>query len=312
MMTVLLLLVLQLGVLIAEFSPYKDNGGTVVGLAGRDYVLFAADTRLKDEYTISTRNITRLFEIDDGLLFSGSKCWTDILALSKELRNAAMVYEWEHKMKLAILPLSYLLTSKLYTRRFFPYYTFSLIGGIDAHGNHIAAFQFLIRNNDSYCVYTIYLGTGAVYRYDAVGSSERVAAACSGEGEKMIQPILDELTNMEEDNALWEIAGEGENAFISTTISDVRQDIGTEHESDELLGITGPRRSHCVGLDCDKACDVVVRAFQAAAEREISVGDGLDVWILKKNKNLNSKFGTPLDDTNQYLLEKRRFTLPSH
>ena len=147
MRAILLLLVVYLGVLFAEFSPYKDNGGTVVGLAGRDYVLFAADTRLKDEYTISTRNITRLFEIDDGLLFSGSKCWTDVLALSKELRNAAMVYEWEHKMKLAILPLSYLLTSKLYNRRFFPYYTFSLVGGIDSQGKYvgsISAVQVLI------------------------------------------------------------------------------------------------------------------------------------------------------------------------
>lgn len=134
MLVALLCLVIAFGVVFAEFSPYKDNGGTVVGVAGRNYVLFAADTRLKDDYTISTRNITRLFEIDDGLLFSGSKCWTDVLALSKELKNAAMVYEWEHKMKLAIRPLSYLVSSKLYSRRFFPYYTFSLIGGIDAKG----------------------------------------------------------------------------------------------------------------------------------------------------------------------------------
>ena len=129
----------------------------------------------------------------------------------------------------------------------------------------------------------------------------------------MIQPILDELTNMEEDNALWEIAGEGENAFISTTINGIKpQDIGSEDEMDKLLGLTEPRRNHCVGLDCEKACEVVVRAFQAAAEREISVGDGLDVWILKKNKSLRATFGTPVDDTNQYLIEKRRFTLPSH
>ena len=129
----------------------------------------------------------------------------------------------------------------------------------------------------------------------------------------MIQPILDELTNMEEDNALWEIAGEGENAFISTTINDIKpQDSGSEDEMDKLLGLTEPRRSHCMELDCEKACEVVVRAFQAAAEREISVGDGLDVWILKKNKSLRATFGTPVDDTNQYLIEKRRFTLPSH
>jgi len=44
-----------------------------------------------------------------------------------------------------------------------------------------------------------------LYRYDAVGSSERVTAACSGKGEQMIQPMLDEMTNMEEDLSLWQV-----------------------------------------------------------------------------------------------------------
>jgi len=119
-----------------NFNPYANNGGTVVGLAGKDYVLFAADTRLKNEYAIHTRNITRLFEIDDGLLFTGANCWTDVLALSKELKNEAAVYEWEHRMKLAIRPFSYLVASRLYERRTFPFYTFPMVAGIDPKGMH--------------------------------------------------------------------------------------------------------------------------------------------------------------------------------
>ena len=41
------------------------------------------------------------------------------------------------------------------------------------------------------------LGQGALYRYDAVGSYERVRAVCAGRGEKLIQPMLDEITEME-------------------------------------------------------------------------------------------------------------------
>jgi 20S proteasome subunit beta 6 len=118
----------------AKFDPYISNGGTVVGLAGKDYVLFAADTRLSDKYAILTRNITRIFEIDDGLLYSGSDCWSDVVELSKELKRDATVYEWEHKMKLKLLPLSHLVSFKLYQRRGFPYYTFSMVGGIDTTG----------------------------------------------------------------------------------------------------------------------------------------------------------------------------------
>lgn len=148
-----------------------------------------------------------------------------------------------------------------------------------------------------------------------------MVAVCSGEGEKMIQPILDELTNMEQDDSLWEIAGDGENAFISTTAvedlkhkerSDYKHDNVDSSNIDVLTELTEGKRGHCVGLDCEKACDVVVRAFRAAAEREISVGDGVNVWIVKKNLDLKSVFGTPSDDTNRYLIDKRYFTLPSH
>lgn len=118
-----------------KFDPYIDNGGTVVGLAGKDYVLLAADTRLSDQYSIRSRRISRIFEVDDGLLFSGSGCWADTLALSKDLQLAAQSYQWEHKSKMRIRPLSYLLSSQLYSRRFFPYYTFCMVAGLDAEGS---------------------------------------------------------------------------------------------------------------------------------------------------------------------------------
>ena len=46
--------------------------------------------------------------------------------------------------------------------------------------------------------FILLLGHGALYRYDAVGSYERVRAVCVGKGEKLIQPLLDEMTNMEQ------------------------------------------------------------------------------------------------------------------
>lgn len=117
-----------------SFEPYADNGGTIVGIAGRDYCLIAADTRLSEQYLIRSRQLSRIFTIDDGLLLSGSGCWSDVLSLSKELQREAQVYEFEHDKKLAIRPLSYLLSSQLYMKRFFPYFTFSMIGGIDRFG----------------------------------------------------------------------------------------------------------------------------------------------------------------------------------
>jgi len=62
-----------------------------------------------------------------------------------------------------------LLSVTLYYRRFFPYYAFCMIGGLDENGK------------------------GAVYGYDAVGSYKRDDYGCMGSGQNYIMPILDNL-----------------------------------------------------------------------------------------------------------------------
>lgn len=53
----------HLPTVIAEFDPYADNSGTIVGIAGRDYCILAADTRMPEQYYIRSRNLTRLFQV---------------------------------------------------------------------------------------------------------------------------------------------------------------------------------------------------------------------------------------------------------
>mmetsp|Transcript_7316 Transcript_7316/g.8020 ORF Transcript_7316/g.8020 Transcript_7316/m.8020 type:complete len:131 (-) Transcript_7316:35-427(-) len=62
-----------------------------------------------------------------------------------------------------------LLSVTLYYRRFFPYYAFCMIGGVDEEGK------------------------GAVYGYDAVGSFKRDEYGCMGSGQNFIMPLLDNL-----------------------------------------------------------------------------------------------------------------------
>lgn len=60
-----------------------------------------------------------------------------------------------------------MLQTMLYYKRFFPYYTFNIIGGLDEDGK------------------------GAVYSFDPVGSYEREGYRASGSGGSLIQPFLD-------------------------------------------------------------------------------------------------------------------------
>ena len=62
-----------------------------------------------------------------------------------------------------------LLSVTLYYRRFFPYYAFCMLAGLDENG------------------------VGAVYGYDAVGSFKRDDYGAMGSGQNFVVPLLDNL-----------------------------------------------------------------------------------------------------------------------
>lgn len=64
-----------------------------------------------------------------------------------------------------------MLSQTLYSRRFFPFYAFCVVSGLDDGVG----------------------GGGKVYVYDAIGSYEQVAVAAAGTGRELVQPVLDRL-----------------------------------------------------------------------------------------------------------------------
>lgn len=60
-----------------------------------------------------------------------------------------------------------MISTILYGKRFFPYYVYNILGGIDENGE------------------------GAVYSYDPVGSYEREICRAAGSAQSLLQPFLD-------------------------------------------------------------------------------------------------------------------------
>merc|ERR1712187_729578 len=78
-----------------------------------------------------------------------------------------MGYEHKNGRSPSITAIAQLLSTMLYGKRFFPYYTFNVLAGIDEAGE------------------------GAVYHYDAIGNFERVPYTTSGSGSSLVMSVLD-------------------------------------------------------------------------------------------------------------------------
>ncbi|CAN0218789.1 unnamed protein product, partial [Discosporangium mesarthrocarpum] len=119
-----------------DFQPYANNGGTVVAVAGEDFCIIAADSRLSDvsTYSILSRNVTRVHQLSDKTFLATAGCWADTQGLIRLLRYLIRDYESQHSRPLGTTAASRMLSTHLYYRRGFPFYTFNLVCGLDSQG----------------------------------------------------------------------------------------------------------------------------------------------------------------------------------
>ncbi|KAH0487570.1 MAG: uncharacterized protein KVP18_000475 [Porospora cf. gigantea A] len=150
-----------------RWSPYQDNGGTATGAVGEDFAVIVADTRLSTGYRILTRKCSKLAQLTDTVYIASSGMQADIKALQDQLKVQVRLYEFENRQAPGIHAIAQLLSVILYGRRFFPYYTFNIIAGLDRDGK------------------------GKLYSYDAVGSFEEHAYAAVGSGSALLTSVLD-------------------------------------------------------------------------------------------------------------------------
>jgi len=152
-----------------RFNPYDFNGGTTIVLAGDDYAISAGCTRMSTGYEILSRTKSKLHQLSDKTVLASVGCITDITTLNQMIGARFTEYEHSHGKTMSTHAAAQLLSTTLYYRRFFPYYAFCMMAGLDAEGK------------------------GAVYGYDAVGSFKRDDYGAMGSGQNYVVPLLDNL-----------------------------------------------------------------------------------------------------------------------
>jgi len=150
-----------------RWSPYTDNGGTILAVAGEDYCALISDTRLSQGYSIHTRENTKVVQLTPHVLLASAGMQAERETLHRVLKMRMSDYEHEHRKAPNLEAVAQLLSTMLYHKRFFPYYTFNVLAGTDSKGK------------------------GGVYVYDAIGSFERVPWAANGSGGHQVMSVLD-------------------------------------------------------------------------------------------------------------------------
>lgn len=153
----------------SEWSPYADNGGTAAAISGKGYVIIAGDTRLNGDFCINTRHDeTKLFQLTANTFLASGGMQADRLQLQQVLKYRIQWYQYNNAGKTpSTAAISQLLSTVLYQRRFFPYYTFNIVAGINAAGD------------------------GVCYSYDAVGCTEPLNYGTTGTASSFVEPLMD-------------------------------------------------------------------------------------------------------------------------
>nr|KJB22293.1 hypothetical protein B456_004G040900 [Gossypium raimondii] len=81
----------------ANWSPYDNNGGSCVAIAGADYCVIAADTRMSTGYNILTRDYSKICKLADKCVMASSGFQADVRALQKQLaaRHLGCVFTYD-------------------------------------------------------------------------------------------------------------------------------------------------------------------------------------------------------------------------
>ena len=83
-----------------SWQPYELNGGSVVALAGDDFAVIAADTRLSRDYSILSRNVSKLRPLNSMCVVGTGGCWADVSTLHKILKARCVIYENDHEQEM--------------------------------------------------------------------------------------------------------------------------------------------------------------------------------------------------------------------
>jgi len=112
-------------------------GATTVGTVFKDGTILASEKRVTYGYTLMSKSGKKVFKITDRLGIACAGLISDMQAIARILSAEVRLYELENNRIIPVRSAAKLLSSILFGHRVMPYFTETLVGGVDDTGPHL-------------------------------------------------------------------------------------------------------------------------------------------------------------------------------
>ncbi len=117
-----------------QLSEYYLPGATTVGVVCKDGVILAAERRVTYGYFVMSKSGKKVFKIAEKIGAACAGIVADMQILTREVGAYLNLYTFEREQSVTVRTAAKLMGSMLFERRYFPYITQTIVGGIDEAG----------------------------------------------------------------------------------------------------------------------------------------------------------------------------------
>lgn len=112
-------------------------GATTVGIKCSNGVILASERRMSYGGYILSKRIKKVFKITDKLAVAFAGLFADMQALARFLKAEVNFYELTANKPMNVKSVAKILSIILYSQKYMPYMSETLVGGIDDEGSHL-------------------------------------------------------------------------------------------------------------------------------------------------------------------------------
>ena len=109
-------------------------GATTIGLICKDGVVLASEKRIAYGYTVMSKSGKKIFTIIDHIGAACAGLVADMQILTRQVSAHAKLFELNNGRKIPVKTAAKIMSNLMFQRRFFPYFTQTIVGGIDDQG----------------------------------------------------------------------------------------------------------------------------------------------------------------------------------